>query len=67
MTQYKDSLGTFVEQERIRKRHLEGIDEALQNCTIFGQPKITVTEEFKLTYNRYARSQCRELQKNKFR
>lgn len=63
-TQYKDSLGTFIadlvlqilswmaeeERDRIRKRQREGIDVALQNGTIFGRPKITVTEEFKEAY-----------------
>lgn len=60
-TQYKDSLGTFIadivlqilswmaeeERDRIRKLQREGIDVALQNGTIFGRPKVTVTEEFK--------------------
>ena len=63
-TQYKDSLGTFIadlvlqilswmaeeERDRIRKRQREGIDVALQNGTIFGRPKVTVTEEFKEAY-----------------
>ncbi|WP_017381317.1 recombinase family protein [Paenisporosarcina sp. TG-14] len=63
-TQYKDSLGTFIadlvlqilswmaeeEPDRIRKRQREGIDVALQNGTIFGRPKVTVTEEFKEAY-----------------
>jgi DNA invertase Pin-like site-specific DNA recombinase len=56
-TQYKDSLGTFIadlvlqilswmaeeERDRIRKRQREGIDVALQNGTVFGRPKITIT------------------------
>ncbi|MER2078076.1 recombinase family protein [Psychrobacillus psychrotolerans] len=63
-TQYKDSLGTFIadlvlqilswmaeeERHRIRKRQREGIDVALQKGTIFGRPKVTVTEEFKAAY-----------------
>ncbi|QBP42664.1 recombinase family protein [Paenisporosarcina antarctica] len=63
-TQYKDSLGTFIadlvlqilswmaeeERDRIRKRQREGIDVALQNGTIFGRPKVTVTKEFKEAY-----------------
>ena len=63
-TQYKDSLGTFIadlvlqilswmaeeERDRIRKRQREGIDVALQNGTVFGRPKVTVTEEFKEAY-----------------
>ena len=63
-TQFKDSLGTFIadlvlqilswmaeeERDRIRKRQREGIDVALQNGTIFGRPKVTVTEEFKEVY-----------------
>jgi DNA invertase Pin-like site-specific DNA recombinase len=63
-TQYKDSLGTFIadlvlqilswmaeeEHERIRKRQREGIDVALQNGTVFGRPKVTVSEEFKEAY-----------------
>ena len=66
-TQYKDSLGTFIadlvlqilswmaeeERDRIRKRQREGIDVALQNGTIFGRPKVTVTEEFKEAYTRW--------------
>ena len=66
-TQYKDSLGTFIadlvlqilswmaeeERDRIRKRQREGIDVALQNGTIFGHPKVTVTEEFKEAYARW--------------
>jgi DNA invertase Pin-like site-specific DNA recombinase len=49
-TQYKDSLGTFIEDlvlqilsrmaeeelDRIRKRQREGIDVALRNGTVFG-------------------------------
>jgi DNA invertase Pin-like site-specific DNA recombinase len=38
------------ERVRIRKREREGIDVALQNGTIFGRPKVTVTEEFKEAY-----------------
>ena len=63
-TQYKDNLVTFIadlnlqitpflneeERDRIRKRQREGIDAALQNVTIFGRPKVTVTEEFKEAY-----------------
>ena len=66
-TKYKDSLGTFIadlvlqilswmaeeERDRIRKRQREGIDVALQNGTVFGRPKVTVTEEFKEAYDRW--------------
>ena len=66
-TQYKDSLGTFIadlvlqilswmaeeERERIRKRQREGIDLALQNGTVFGRPKATITEEFEQVYDRW--------------
>jgi DNA invertase Pin-like site-specific DNA recombinase len=65
-TQYKDSLGTFIadlvlqilswmaeeERNRIRKRQREGIDVALQNGTVFGQAKVTITGEFKQHINR---------------
>jgi hypothetical protein len=30
---------------RIRKRQREGIDVALQNKTVFGRPKVSITEE----------------------
>ena len=66
-TQYKDSLGTFIadlvlqilswmaeeERDRIRKRQREGIDVALQNGTVFGRPKVKVTEDFKEVYARW--------------
>ncbi|MER2169183.1 MAG: recombinase family protein [Psychrobacillus psychrodurans] len=66
-TKYKDSLGTFIadlvlqilswmaeeERDRIRKRQREGIDVALQNGTVFGRPKVTVTDEFKEAYTRW--------------
>jgi DNA invertase Pin-like site-specific DNA recombinase len=66
-TQYKDSLGSLItdlvlqilswvaqdERERIRTRQREGIDLALQNGTVFGRPKVTLTEEFVQVYNRW--------------
>ena len=66
-TQYKDSLGTLIadlvlqilswmaqeERERIRKRQREGIDLALQNGTVFGRPKATITEEFEQVYDQW--------------
>jgi DNA invertase Pin-like site-specific DNA recombinase len=67
MTQYKDSLGTFIadlvlqilswmaeeERERIRKRQREGIDLALKNGVAFSRPKAQVTGEFKEVYDRW--------------
>lgn len=38
------------ECDRIRKRQREGIDVALQKGTVFGRPKVTVTEDFKVAY-----------------
>ena len=66
-TQFKDSLGTFIadlvlqilswmaeeERDRIRKRQREGIDVALKKGTVFGRPKVQVTEEFKEVYDRW--------------
>ena len=66
-TQYKDSLGSLItdlvlqilswmaqeERERIRIRQREGIDLALQNGTVFGRPKATITEEFVQVYDRW--------------
>ncbi|MFJ7975838.1 recombinase family protein [Peribacillus sp. NPDC096379] len=66
-TQFKDSLGTFIadlvlqilswmaeeERDRIRKRQREGIDLAMQNGTVFGRPKVEVTEEFREVYDRW--------------
>ena len=66
-TKYKDSLGTFIadlvlqilswmaeeERERIRKKQREGIDVALQNGTVFGRPKVNITEDFTEAYNRW--------------
>ncbi|MFJ7978349.1 recombinase family protein [Peribacillus sp. NPDC096379] len=66
-TQFKDSLGTFIadlvlqilswmaeeERDRIRKRQREGIDLAIQNGTVFGRPKVEVTEEFRAVYDRW--------------
>lgn len=66
-TQFKDSLGTFIadlvlqilswmaeeERDRIRKRQREGIDLTLQNGTVFGRPKVEVTEEFREVYDRW--------------
>ena len=66
-TQYKDSLGSLIsdlvlqilswmaqeERERIRIRQREGIDLALQNGTVFGRPKATITKEFIQVYDRW--------------
>jgi DNA invertase Pin-like site-specific DNA recombinase len=48
-TQYKDSLGTFIADLVLQilswmaEEEREGIDVALQNGTVFGRPKITIT------------------------
>jgi hypothetical protein len=43
----------MADEERDRKRQREGIDVALQNGTIFGRPKVTVSQEFKEKYARW--------------
>ncbi|QFG00404.1 hypothetical protein PB01_17225 [Psychrobacillus glaciei] len=40
------------ERDRIRRLQREGTDVAIQNRTVFGRPKVTVTEEFKHEYDR---------------
>jgi len=66
-TQYKDSMGTFIEdlvlqilswmaeeeRDRIRKRQHEGIDLALEIGSQFGRPAVFVSEEFKEVYRKW--------------
>ncbi|MBA9028333.1 DNA invertase Pin-like site-specific DNA recombinase [Peribacillus huizhouensis] len=65
-TQIKDSLGTFIadlvlqilswiggSRAGANSKTAEGIDLAMQNGTVFGRPKVEVTEEFRVVYDRW--------------
>ncbi len=65
-TQIKDSLGTFIadlvlqilswiggRRTGANSKTAEGIDLAMQNGTVFGRPKVEVTEEFRVVYDRW--------------
>ncbi|KRE06081.1 DNA recombinase [Bacillus sp. Root239] len=76
ITQYKDSLGTFIadlvlqilswmvqeERDRIRKHQREGIDAALNKGISFGRPKAQINQKFIEVYNQWKQKEITAVQ-----